>query len=109
MMMCEETMAALREGAPEVRRELAEMENLPPVDAGRKREQGDISGDVEEQPRRSPPLSIAQQCLQVVQNNTEEEPPSTGAGDAAPCSKRVQVPWQQRYEQLVSYTGYMSF
>ena len=105
-MMCQETMQALREGAPNVREELSAMENLTQVDVGsRKRGQGDISGNVEEQPQRPRHdfLAIAQERAQrMIQNNAEDEEAasSTGEGDAAP--KRVQVQWRTRFDQLVS-------
>lgn len=105
-VMCQETMQALREGAPNVREELSAMENLTQVDVGsRKRGQGDISGNVEEQPQRPRHdfLAIAQERAQrMIQNNAEDEEAasSTGEGDAAP--KRVQVQWRTRFDQLVS-------
>ena len=108
--MCAEVMSALREGAPQVRNALvAGMENSTIPDDSKKRGQGDISGAVEEQPQRQHHqhiVNVARQCLQLAAQKeaAAKEASTSDEVDAAGHSKRVQMPWQKRYEQLVSYT-----
>ena len=88
-------MAALRKDGPKI---LAAMNKLAPVNAGRKRDQCEISGNVEdEQPQQPRSIrAMARECILQMQNDAEEE-------DAASSPKRVQVPWETRFDQLVSY------
>ncbi len=96
----------LRREGQAVKNELVQMEqDSTPLDGSRKRDQCDVSGGVEKQPPKH--VSIAEQCLRVVQlqRHMENESTSTDAADAKP--RRVQVPWKQRYGELVSYTDNM--
>lgn len=107
--MCTEVKSALREGAPQVRNALvAEMENPTIPDDSKKRGQGDISGAVEEQPPRQHHqhlVNVAKQCLKLAaEKEAAKEASTSDEVDAAGHPKRVQMKWQKRYEQLVSYT-----
>lgn len=106
---CEkETMVALRKDGPQI---LAAMKNLTPANAGRKRGQCEISGNMEDEHIRT----MARECDRQMENNMEEDDAGAASSrskrvqaeeeDAASSrSKRVQVPWETRYKELVSYT-----
>ena len=112
---------ALRRIGPAVRKELVGTEQSSLLnDGSRKRGQADIAGAVEEQPSRQLSIAdIAERCLEVMAQKKSESSTSdedagaatatattaTGAADAdAGQGKRRQVPWAQRYKELVSYT-----
>jgi hypothetical protein len=110
---------ALRRIGPAVRKELVGTEQSSLLnDGSRKRGQADIAGAVEEQPSRQLSIvDIAERCLEVMAQKKSESSTSdedagaatattaTGAADAdAGQGKRRQVPWGQRYKELVSYT-----